>query len=262
MQTLARAILALYLAHLLADFSLQSTSIVKDKKAGKTAAYLKHGFIHCLASVVITGLFIVGSSRSLRLYVVILGLAVTHLVIDGVKVALTKAQLIADDAMAFVLDQILHLLTVSVAAWIFVGSPPISDLFAEFGKFRTFGNRVLFLVVVYVGVIFAGGYLIRFLTKPLMLDKPESSEETNSLRNAGLYIGWLERFLVLTAILLQSPEAAGLILAAKSIARYPELKSVKFAEYFLIGTLLSISLAVVGGIALLKVFHVTIVLRK
>ncbi len=47
----------------------------------------------------------------------------------------------------------------------------------------------------------------------------------------------LERFLVLTALFLQSPAAVGFILAAKSIARYPELKSVRFAEYFLIGTL-------------------------
>jgi hypothetical protein len=50
----------------------------------------------------------------------------------------------------------------------------------------------------------------------------------------------------------------GLILAAKSIARYPELKSVRFAEYFLIGTLLSISVAICGAIVLLKAFHGTV----
>ena len=55
--------------------------------------------------------------------------------------------------------------------------------------------------------------------------------------------GWLERFLVITALLLQSPATVGLILTAKSIARYPEFKSERFAEYFLIGTLLSISMA-------------------
>jgi len=43
-----------------------------------------------------------------------------------------------------------------------------------------------------------------------------------------------------------------LILTAKSIARYPEMKSVRFAEYFLIGTLLSMSLGIVGGLILLK----------
>lgn len=46
----------------------------------------------------------------------------------------------------------------------------------------------------------------------------------------------------------------GLILTAKSIARYPEFKSERFAEYFLIGTLLSISLAVSGAVLLSKLF--------
>jgi hypothetical protein len=55
----------------------------------------------------------------------------------------------------------------------------------------------------------------------------------------------------------------GLILAAKSIARYPELKSPgRFVEYFLIGTLLSISIAIIGGVILLKVFEGTVSLGK
>ena len=63
----------------------------------------------------------------------------------------------------------------------------------------------------------------------------------------------LEGFLLLTALLLQSPGTAGLILAAKAIARYPECKSEHFAEYFLIGTLLSFSIAVLGGAILAPV---------
>ena len=45
------------------------------------------------------------------------------------------------------------------------------------------------------------------------------------------------------------------MLAAKSIARYPEFKREQFAEYFLIGTLLSISAAIIGGVILLRVFY-------
>ena len=87
-------------------------------------------------------------------------------------------------------------------------------------------------------------------------------ETTNELENAGMYIGWLERFVVLTSLVLQSPATVGLILTAKSIARYPELKSVRFAEYFLIGTLLSVSLGILGGLLLLKAFHGTVTLGK
>jgi hypothetical protein len=87
-------------------------------------------------------------------------------------------------------------------------------------------------------------------------------ETTNEMQNAGMYIGWLERFVVLTALVLQSPATVGLILTAKSIARYPEMKSVRFAEYFLIGTLLSVSLGIVGGLILLKALYGTVTFSK
>jgi hypothetical protein len=104
-------------------------------------------------------------------------------------------------------------------------------------------------------VLFGGGYLIRFLTRSLAEGVTSHSSERRStkLENAGLYIGWLERFLVVTALLLQSPATVGLILASKSIARYPEFETEHFAEYFLIGTLLSISIALVGGALLAKI---------
>jgi hypothetical protein len=72
------------------------------------------------------------------------------------------------------------------------------------------------------------------------------------LQNAGLCIRWLERFLVVTALLVQSPATVGPILTAKSIARYPEFRTERFAEYFLIGTLLSISMALLASAVLSK----------
>jgi len=53
----------------------------------------------------------------------------------------------------------------------------------------------------------------------------------------------------------------GLILTGKSIARFPEFKEAKFAEYFLIGTMLSVSLSVLGGIALLHLLYGTVSLK-
>jgi hypothetical protein len=40
------------------------------------------------------------------------------------------------------------------------------------------------------------------------------------------------------------------------------MKSVRFAEYFLIGTLLSMSLGIIGGLILLKVLYGAISLSK
>jgi len=67
------------------------------------------------------------------------------------------------------------------------------------------------------------------------------------LSNAGLYLGWLERGLLVIAFAMGSFTAVGLIIGAKSVARFPEFKSRAFAEYFLIGTLISVTIAAVGG---------------
>jgi hypothetical protein len=45
----------------------------------------------------------------------------------------------------------------------------------------------------------------------------------------------------------------GVLLAAKALVRYPEIQEDKkghFAEYFLVGTLTSVGLAILGGIVL------------
>jgi hypothetical protein len=144
-------------------------------------------------------------------------------------------------------------------AW-FLIRPNWEIVKSQFSWSTATGERVLEAGIVYVGVIFAGGYLIRYLTRNLTAGIKKEGETAEQVENAGMYIGWLERFLVVTAILVQSPSMVGLILTGKSIARFPELKE-RFAEYFLIGTLLSIGLAVIGGLVLAKLWYGTINLK-
>jgi len=61
-------------------------------------------------------------------------------------------------------------------------------------------------------------------------------------------IGIIERILILTFVLLNQYTAITIIFAAKSIARFNELKDRKISEYYLIGTLLSITFALITGI--------------
>jgi hypothetical protein len=254
MQPLLRALLAIYLAHLLTDFVFQTHHLVEQKRRGKSAAYLRHGLIHYLSAVIITGFVLSGSLFSLRTHLVIAALTLVHLLIDLAKIRLARKYPVCDGSWAYVGDQLLHFLTVGLAAWMLAPIVPFSELSAPFQEARAIPNKFLAVPVIYVGVVFGGGYLIRFLVRFLAEGVKSHSHEKNSeqLQNAGLYIGWLERFLVVTALLLQSPATVGLILTAKSIARYPEFKSERFAEYFLIGTLLSISMALLGGALLAK----------
>lgn len=251
---LTRTVLTLLLGHLLTDFVFQTSALVQQKKGGRAIGYAKHGAVYLVSAVVLTGFFVPGVVFSWRFLAVALGLTVVHLVIDGMKIGLGRRTAVAEGAAAFVADQGLHFLTIVVAACWIARVEPSGVLLHGLNRLRTPSDRVLLLLVVYVAVIFGGGYLIRFMTRPL-LKHLQAGESQVQLSNAGMYIGWLERFLVMTALILHSPATAGLILAAKSIARYPEFKREQFAEYFLIGTLLSVSAATVGGVMLLKAFY-------
>lgn len=255
MQEMIRLALALYLGHLLTDFVFQTSRMVKLKREGKVWGYALHGAVHWVAAMAIAGFFVPGMLFTWRFQMVVALLTAVHVAIDWSKIALGRHFAAADGTLGFTIDQLAHGGTVFLAAWWIAGGPPAAEMAQLLGMLRRPDNKILLLMVVYVAVIFGAGYLIRSLTKPLMRDL-KISESHAQLSNAGMFIGWLERFLILSALVEHSPATAGLILAAKSIARYPEFKREQFAEYFLIGTLLSISAAIIGGVILLKVLHV------
>jgi hypothetical protein len=68
--------------------------------------------------------------------------------------------------------------------------------------------------------------------------------------NAGRIIGILERIFIYYFVLNAQFAAMGLVLAAKSFTRFKELEKREFAEYVLVGTLLSTLLAMlIAGMA-------------
>jgi uncharacterized protein DUF3307 len=258
-----RAVLALYLAHLLTDFVFQSSHLVQQKKNAHAAGYFKHGAIHYVCAILAAAIFLPGMVLALRFQAAVIALTLIHLLIDICKIQFAKSRPVADGATAFVVDQVVHFITIVLAACWIERTPLANVARGSLQVLRGQSDRILLLLVIYVVVIFACGYLIRFVTKPLMHHLGSGARQTGDsppretpaqLSNAGMYIGWLERFLVLTALLLHSPATVGLIIAAKSIARYPQFHREQFAEYFLIGTLLSICTAFVGGVVLMKVF--------
>ena len=259
MQIFLRSLLAVYLGHLAADFVFQTRRLVDEKLRGRPTAYLLHGLTHYLSAILLVGFFIPGSIVSLGTHLVIAALALVHLLVDFAKVQLVAKRVIRGGAGSYAADQFVHLLTVVLVAWLLSPGMSFTALSAPLQASRSLGNKFLAVPVIYLGVIFGGGYLIRFLTRSLTesMKEEEFEKAGEQLQNAGLYIGWLERFLILTALLLRSPAAVGLILTAKAITRYPEFKSARFAEYVLIGTLLSVSLAFVGAVFLAWLFFGT-----
>ena len=239
-------VLALLFAHVLGDFVFQSRRMVEAKAAGARVAHLRHAMLHYLLALGLLALFVPAPLGSLSGQALLLGLAIAHLAIDFGKSRLGHG----GGALAFALDQACHLATIALCALAMAGQPAAA-LAAGVGILRANSAPILTVGVVYVGLVFGCGHLIGSLLRPLRekLDTG-SKDSTEQLERAGMYIGWLERFLLLTAIVTGSFAAVGLIVAAKSLFRFPELKDRPFAEYFLIGTLLSVVAATLGGLLL------------
>ena len=65
----------------------------------------------------------------------------------------------------------------------------------------------------------------------------------------GATIGVLERLLIVTLLLVGADAAIGFVVGAKTIARFRLLDDRDFAEYYLLGTLASVSVAIVTALA-------------
>ena len=60
----------------------------------------------------------------------------------------------------------------------------------------------------------------------------------------------------MTAVLAGSPTGVGLVVAAKSVFRFEDAqKGRQNAEYFLIGTFLSVTEAVIGGVIVRQLLY-------
>jgi hypothetical protein len=64
----------------------------------------------------------------------------------------------------------------------------------------------------------------------------------------GATIGILERLLIATFVLVGAEAAIGFVIAAKTLARFRLLDDRDFAEYYLLGTLASVSVAIITAL--------------
>jgi hypothetical protein len=97
-----------------------------------------------------------------------------------------------------------------------------------------------FLAAVFPAGVLIGSLLARFAA---------AMPGRGGLENAGTYIGWLERAILYTLFVAGAPDAAAIVIAGKSVARFPMFSEEEFAEYYLVGSLLSLGIAAGLGIA-------------
>jgi len=222
------------LAHFIGDFLLQPMKWVIHKEANKIGS--KYLYFHILIHFGVT--LLVLWDMDLWWWAVII--ALSHYIIDLGK--LYARPYFKNRAVPFFIDQLLHILVLYACAY-------NTDLV----------NHTIMLVgdldwILITAIVFVGPPSAIIMAKLLegMSDRIELDHK--SLPNAGKYIGILERLFVLVFIILGRWEAIGLLITAKSVFRFNDLKesnSRKLTEYILIGTLLSFGLAIITGIVYL-----------
>lgn len=229
-------LLKLVVAHLVGDFVLQPSLWVKNKEEKKIKSiYL---YVHVLLHGLLVYLFL-GQWNQLFIPVLIIAI---HYTIDVIKLYQKKTM------TWFVLDQLAHFVSIFIIwAMFYHQFETVKQLFTGLlndAKFWT----VLF---GYILILHPVSIVMYQLTKKWHGDINEQKDA--SLKDAGKWIGMLERVLVLTFILIHQFSAIGFLLAAKSIFRFGDLtqkKDRKLTEYILIGTLLSFTITIFIGILL------------
>ena len=80
----------------------------------------------------------------------------------------------------------------------------------------------------------------------------ESWDQRSGLERAGRWIGMLERLLVYVAVLSRLESLIGFVIAVKAVLRLPEARekwSRVLAEYYLVGSLASLSWALLAALS-------------
>ncbi|NHJ02314.1 MAG: hypothetical protein EAX86_09285 [Candidatus Heimdallarchaeota archaeon] len=114
----------------------------------------------------------------------------------------------------------------------------------------------IYLLGVYLIVVGGGILVVGLILKVLRTNKKsESVTPTEGIHGAGIIVGILERTIILTLGLLNQYSAISFVLAAKSMARFKQLEKQDFAEYYLIGTLSSFSIAIICAILAQAVYQ-------
>ena len=252
-------LLRLIAAHLVADFFLQF-DCVNEGKYKKGSAGVKWLLLHGLTHGLTIYLFLAQWDNWFIPLVVML----SHVLADWLKVVYTQQYSSKQpvrperETLAFVIDQVVHMafLILSVYLyWLLWNRLPIPDSPISL----LFNNRFWATVVAYLAVLKPSGILISLLTKRWRSAvQPDAADgDGASLAKAGAWIGYCERVIALTCILLDCVQGIGFLLAAKSIFRFGNLKDgreTKLTEYVLLGSLLSMAIAMCVGFLLSSFF--------
>lgn len=220
------------IAHFISDFILQPERMANDKNHfGFASKLLKW---HILITFITAWLF----SFQINFVFGAFAIALFHWIADGVKKHIRENPSVG--RYSFFIDQTIHLIFILLIVFLYnkyFQSDPLIDI--------ALNIKSLLIIGCYILITKPSNIVIRETFTAFNIQAGSSGNE--DLPNAGKLIGIIERFLVLTFVILNQFEAVGFLIAAKSILRYKDNNTIK-TEYVLIGTMLSFGIAIALGI--------------
>lgn len=256
------------IGHILSDFFIQTDKIAEKKKNS-----IWYMILHCVIYIVIMLIILVALTENffegLKIAVII-GLA--HIFIDIIKVKI-DLKFPKYEHIIFLLDQVVHIIFIILICYLFKYSIDF-DKYSSIQLFNDISLHKVFVVfiaglicskptAIFIALIFKvipktiedadneEEYDNKELKKSKNDNNPkevnianEDSEDQEEIIKIGMWIGILEREIILMLGLLGQYGAIGFVLAAKSLARYKQLEKKAFAEKYLVGTLLSALIAI------------------
>lgn len=220
----AQCFAALLLAHVLADFTFQTNTMVQNKR-NPMVFTLHIGTVFVLSTVLLGGVWQVALVVSLA-----------HLIIDALKTWIAPTHL-RNTLSAFLIDQAAHLITLALAAVWWPGA--IAQ--GVWSDIAPIALPPIILLAGFITTVTAGGYVVGMLTARY---KAVADMSETGLPDAGRLIGQLERAMIFLLIWVGEPTGVGFLIAAKSVLRLDTAKQGRAAsEYVIIGTMASFAWA-------------------
>lgn len=221
----------LLIAHLAGDFIFQKKSWIIHRSANNW----RSGFLYANAGIVASLSWLL--SGYYTLWLIPLLIFAFHAVIDTIK------SYFPDKPMVFAIDQTMHITATVVATMFYLNNDGAMLCFSWL-----FNDLTLWtFIAAYLTVLWPMGIIIAMLTRKWQTE----SDNGEGLRDAGRYIGMLERMLILTFVFMNQFSAIGFLVAAKSVLRFGDIRESgnrKGAEYILIGTMISFAAAIFTGL--------------
>ena len=237
---MVRLFLRLLIAHIFADFYLQTERMCEEKLNLCSWKGWRMQMLHALIHALFTYVLVMDWIN----WFIPLVVFVSHLIIDVLKdICLSKIQYKPNDVRSnwecvlLVIDQALHILVLCMLLK-YVDIAEYTVMCSNILDTKVLSCIIAYLIVVKPTSILIGMFTQRW--QNVLLD-------SRGLHDAGMWIGYAERVLALTFVLLGTYEALGFLIAAKSLLRFQETDT-KRTEYVLVGTLFSFGVAVLLGV--------------